>query len=70
MQTGRLVLCEAELESIDGRKLWMRATVRDKPDGKVFATSRALFVVPRNTSLVRQSVKYVLHAFGLSKSLE
>ena len=61
MQAGRLVLCEAELESIDGRKMWMTARVQDRPGGKVYASSRALFVVPRTTSLVRQSVRYVMH---------
>ena len=63
MQAGRLVVCEVELESIEGRKLWMRGEVRDRPGGKVYATSRALFVVPRTASLFKQSVKYVLSTF-------
>ena len=32
---GRLLLCTAELDSAGGRKLWMRATLRDRPGGKV-----------------------------------
>ena len=88
MQAGRLVLCEAELESVEGRKMWMKATVRtrsaaegrwmqprcivshmlcmqvrDKPGGKIYATSRALFVVPKTQSLIKSTVKYVLSGF-------
>ena len=32
---GRLLLCTTEVESCEGRKLWMKATVRDGPTGKV-----------------------------------
>ena len=32
---GRLLLCTTEVESCEGRKLWMKATVRDGPSGKV-----------------------------------
>ena len=60
LQAGRLVLCEAEVESVDGRKLWMKASVRASPGGKVFATSRALFVVPRTGKLFKDGFKYVL----------
>ena len=35
IQAGRLLLCTTEVESIEGRKLWMKATVRDGPTGKV-----------------------------------
>lgn len=41
------VLCTAEVESLEGRKLWMKATVRDGPEGTVFASARALFVSPK-----------------------
>lgn len=43
---GATLLCSAELERTEGRKLWMTATMRDGPDGKVYATARALFVAP------------------------
>lgn len=36
------------------------AQVLDKPGGKVYATSRALFVVPKTQSLFKASVRYVL----------
>ncbi|KIY93862.1 hypothetical protein MNEG_14098 [Monoraphidium neglectum] len=34
-----------EVESVEPRKVWMRATVRDG-DGVTYATGRALFVAP------------------------
>ena len=40
---GRLLLCTTEVESCEGRKLWMKATVRDGPSGKV---SRPAFIPP------------------------
>lgn len=63
IQAGKLLLCETEVEQIDGRKLWMTATVRDSPgpNGKVYATARALFVVPRPTRLIHDATKYVMH---------
>ena len=71
IQAGKLLLCETELESIEGRKLWMRATVRDCPDGKVYATARALFVVPRTSRLINDGFKYVMHVLFPEKvSLE
>lgn len=71
IQAGKLLLCETELESIEGRKFWMKATVRDCPDGKVYATAKALFVVPRTSRLVTDGVKYVMHRMFPSKvSLE
>jgi acyl-coenzyme A thioesterase PaaI-like protein len=60
IQAGRLLLCTTEVESIEGRKLWMKATVRDGPTGKVYATARALFVCPRTQRLVRDGIKYAL----------
>lgn len=43
---GTVILCTTEVERIDDRKVWMKATVSD---GKrtVYATGRALFVAPR-----------------------
>jgi hypothetical protein len=56
---GRLLLCTAEVESIQGRKLWMRAKLLDAPNGKVYATGRALFVAPSTKHLVRGGLKYI-----------
>jgi hypothetical protein len=61
---GRLLLCTAEVERIEGRKLWMKATLRDSPNGKVYATARALFVSPSTRHLVQGGLKYV--ASGLA----
>ncbi|CAL8464078.1 g3613 [Coccomyxa elongata] len=61
---GRLLLCTAEVERIEGRKLWMKATLRDCPNGKVYATGRALFVSPSWKHLIKGGAKYV--ASGLA----
>ncbi|KAF5834569.1 HotDog domain-containing protein [Dunaliella salina] len=49
--TGSTVVYSAELESIEGRKMWMRAQVTD---GKstVYAAGRALFVSPKVPTMV------------------
>ncbi|KAK9812857.1 hypothetical protein WJX72_004768 [[Myrmecia] bisecta] len=70
IQAGRLLLCTTEVESIDGRKVWMKAVMRDGPNGKVYATARALFVAPRPQKLVQDGYKYVMSGIGLAKSLE
>ena len=71
IQAGKLLLCETRVESMEGRKLWMKATVRDSPGGKVYATARALFVVPRTSRLITDGIKYAMHMMFPSKvSLE
>ena len=42
---------------MEGRKLWMKSTVKDGPTGKVYATARALFVAPSSTRLAKDAVK-------------
>lgn len=59
---GRLLLCTAELEAAQGRKLWMRATLRDRPGGKVYATGRTLFVSPSTRHLLEGAARYVASA--------
>lgn len=56
---GATVLCSAELESLEGRKMWFKATMTDGPDGKVYATARALFVSPKPHKMVWDVVKYL-----------
>lgn len=63
---GATVLCTCEVESIEGRKVWMRATVSDGPEGKVFATSRALFVAPKPHKLLKEITGYLWHGLTLS----
>ena len=53
------MLCTCELESIEGRKVWMRATVSDGPGGITYATARALFVSPKPHKLVKEALSYV-----------
>lgn len=57
ISADKTILCTAEVESIDGRKVWMRAVMSDGPDGKVYATARALFVAPKPHQLLRDVVK-------------
>lgn len=45
--SGTVLLVTAELESVEPRKVWMKATVSNgSPRGATFATGRALFVAP------------------------
>ena len=57
ISAGSTILCTAEVESMEGRKLWMKSTVKDGPSGKVYATARALFVAPSSTRLAQDAVK-------------
>lgn len=61
---GQIILCTAEVESMAGRKLWMKAVMMDGPDGKVYATARALFVAPKFTRLVTDVAKYIGQRMG------
>lgn len=45
------IICTASLDSIEGRKTWVRATVKDRPDGVEYAAGRALFVIPKKHPL-------------------
>lgn len=56
---GATVLCSAKIDSMEGRKMWMKATMSDGPDGKVYATARALFVAPKPSRLIVDVVKYI-----------
>lgn len=52
-----LILCSAQVESIEGRKLWLKASVTDgEQDGTTYATARALFVVPGLMKVVERFV--------------
>lgn len=56
---GAMVLCSAQLESIEGRKMWFKATMSDGPEGKVYATARALFVSPKPHRMAWDVIKYL-----------
>jgi acyl-coenzyme A thioesterase PaaI-like protein len=60
IEAGRTILCTTEIESQEGRKLWMKATVSDGPQGTVYATARALFVAPRPQKALVDVGKYLL----------
>lgn len=57
ISAGSTILCTAELESVEGRKVWMKSTITDGSTGKVFATARALFVAPSSVRLAKDAVK-------------
>ena len=41
------LICTASLDSLDGRKAWVSAQVLDRPGGTLYATGKALFVIPK-----------------------
>ncbi|CAL5219805.1 g1712 [Coccomyxa viridis] len=45
------LICTASLDSLDGRKAWVSAQVLDKPGGTLYATGKALFVIPKDKML-------------------
>ncbi len=45
------LVCTASLESMDGRKAWVTAEVVNRPGGSLYATGRALFVIPKDKML-------------------
>jgi hypothetical protein len=42
------LVCTASLQSLDGRKAWVLAEVLDQPGGMLYATGKALFVIPKD----------------------
>jgi acyl-CoA thioesterase FadM len=57
-----LIICSTELESIDRRKVWMKARVYDAMTGQECAQAKALFVAPRLSSVLRSMLP-----FGIGK---
>lgn len=53
------VLCTAVVDKVEGRKLYMTAELRDGPEGRIYATSKALFVRPRLSKFISDLSKYV-----------
>ena len=41
------IVCSAKVESFEGRKLWLSASVADPQGETVYARSKSLFVIPR-----------------------
>ena len=66
---GSHIICTASLDSIEGRKTWVRATVKDKPDGDEYAAGKALFVIPKKHPLdkSRDRVNEQEHAHAAGK---
>ena len=47
MPASTSLMCTASLDSLDGRKAWVSAQVLDRPGGTLYATAKALFVIPK-----------------------
>lgn len=45
------LVCTASLQSMEGRKAWVLAEVLDRPGGTLYATGKALFVIPKDKML-------------------
>ena len=45
------LICTASLQSLEGRKAWVLAEVLDRPGGTLYATGKALFVIPKDKML-------------------
>jgi hypothetical protein len=48
-------------------QVWMRAIVSDGPDGRVYATARALFVAPKPQRLIHDGIRLVVPAWPFGK---
>lgn len=47
------IICEAEVESMEGRKIWLNARLTDPSGDTVYASSRALFVKPKQAPSIQ-----------------
>lgn len=54
------VLCTAVVEKVEGRKLYMTATMSDGPDGRVYAEARSIFVRPKIGNFLRDVTMFAL----------
>ncbi len=51
MPASTSLICTASLQSLEGRKAWVLAEVLDRPGGTLYATGKALFVIPKDKML-------------------
>jgi acyl-CoA thioesterase FadM len=56
LPSDSLIKCTVQLEEVDKRKVWMRATISDGTSGKHCASAKALFVSPRWSSTLRRLI--------------
>jgi len=47
LPAGTTVVCTTSLESVEGRKAWVTAELRDRPGGQLYSSARALYVVAK-----------------------
>lgn len=48
-------MCEVEVESMEGRKIWLTGKLTDPTADTVYAASRALFVKPKQPVLPQEA---------------
>ncbi len=63
------LICTASLDSLDGRKAWVSAQVLDRPGGTLYATGKALFVIPKVTTVLLLRPSFCMHQALRSKLL-
>ena len=44
-------MCTTALESMNGRKGWATAELRDRPGGQLYSSARALYIIDRASPL-------------------
>ena len=65
IRAGSTVLCRAYVDRVEGRKLFMRAELKDGPEGTVYATSTAIFVRPKVARFVMDVARFLTAKVGL-----
>lgn len=59
IRAGSTVLCRAWVDRAEGRKIVMKAEMKDGPDGVVYAESQAIFVRPKVTSFAADALRWI-----------
>lgn len=53
MSTNIEIICTARIASVEGRKIWTEAELRDRPGGTLYAVARALYVTAKTDYVAR-----------------
>lgn len=48
LPTNVEIICTARIASVEGRKIWTEAELRDRPGGMLYAAAKALYVTAKN----------------------
>lgn len=66
MPASTSLVCTASLESLEGRKAWVVAEVMDRPGGVLYASGRALFVIPKDKVGGHAACQLMCHSHKLN----